>query len=543
MKIKDYASAQTPALADKLIGTSIAGAIPNATKNFTLQQVLDLFVANLILPPPDVLTEVTYAELQSKIGSSLLNPGTYYLITDFQTVYDQPDYESDGTPKTTVVTLEGGIEPLFVLAISENEIATNAYMLSAPNDIIHYDYTFTSTEVMGAPAKGRITRRTDENNNTTGYDHTVVLFKRYETSSGSGVFNQYKDNGNSFVERPTFGSGCSNMVLGNTSESNTFLLPNTVFGNNCIANTIGYNYNSNTIGDNFSSNTIGDNYKYNIIGANATNNYIQNNFNTNTIQSSFNNNNIKNNFELNTIGSNFQFNTIDFHFGENTITNGFANNFIGIDFFNNGIANNFTSNSIGNSFLNNSALGDDFKFNSIGNNFANNGPVGQNFQANTIGDDFSSNVNIGLFFRYNNIGVSFQINTIGMNFSNNTIGNLFKSNTVGNNFIANTIGYSFQLNTIGAIFQSNSIGNYFQNNSIGASFTENNIADVFSASIVLDYFRNNNVNSLSVINIDFSLANEVYQPYTKNISRNSSEVSILTYFDGSNALIATIPTA
>ena len=37
-------------------------------------------------------SQVTYSELISTIDDSSLNPGYYYLITDYKTCYDQPNY-------------------------------------------------------------------------------------------------------------------------------------------------------------------------------------------------------------------------------------------------------------------------------------------------------------------------------------------------------------------------------------------------------------------------------------------------------------------
>jgi hypothetical protein len=63
---------------------------------------------------------VSFAELQTSITNSKLIPGKRYLITDYQTIYDQPDYDNAGLPKTVVSTLTGIVEPLIVTAVNNN---------------------------------------------------------------------------------------------------------------------------------------------------------------------------------------------------------------------------------------------------------------------------------------------------------------------------------------------------------------------------------------------------------------------------------------
>jgi hypothetical protein len=44
------------------------------------------------------VTEVTYDELYSLYTGGTLTSGRFYLMTDFQTCYDQPNYDSDSSP-------------------------------------------------------------------------------------------------------------------------------------------------------------------------------------------------------------------------------------------------------------------------------------------------------------------------------------------------------------------------------------------------------------------------------------------------------------
>ncbi len=125
------------------------------------------------------VTNVTYSELVSDIGSNSLVEGSYYLITDFKTCYDQPDFDYFGSPITSGNYKDSPVEPLMVLATSSNTISEEAYQPDYPNDRIRYDLTYSTTEVTGGDAYGRIKERIDEWNNRTDYDHRNILFKRY----------------------------------------------------------------------------------------------------------------------------------------------------------------------------------------------------------------------------------------------------------------------------------------------------------------------------------------------------------------------------
>lgn len=123
--------------------------------------------------------EVTYSELVDKITGETLNTGSYYIITDFRTCYDQPDFNSFGNEIIGNNYKEANVEPIIVFAISSNTISTTAYQPTYPNDRIQYDWTFSATERTQGVAYGRISERIDKFNNRTDYDHRTILFKRY----------------------------------------------------------------------------------------------------------------------------------------------------------------------------------------------------------------------------------------------------------------------------------------------------------------------------------------------------------------------------
>ena len=56
--------------------------------------------------------EVTYNELYSLYTGGTLTLGGYYLIIDFQTCYDQPNYDNTKTPITTGNYKTGTTEPI-----------------------------------------------------------------------------------------------------------------------------------------------------------------------------------------------------------------------------------------------------------------------------------------------------------------------------------------------------------------------------------------------------------------------------------------------
>lgn len=116
----------------------------------------------------------TYSELVDLIQTSELVTGAYYLITDFKTCYDQPDYDIYGDPITSGNYKVGNTHPLMVLAISPGSISTDAYQPDYPKDKIKYDYQYSQTLVTGGTAYGRIIERIDEWNNRTDYDQPLI---------------------------------------------------------------------------------------------------------------------------------------------------------------------------------------------------------------------------------------------------------------------------------------------------------------------------------------------------------------------------------
>jgi hypothetical protein len=475
------------------------------------------------------VTSVTYAELVDLINNSTLIEGSYYLINDFQTVFDQPDYSAPLTAASTVQTLVGALEPLIVQAVTTYSINSRAISTVSPTDILEYDVNFSETEINAEKAYGRISLRIDDQNNKAYYDHRAVTYKRYNDGDGNYVI--YYDNGNDFVDRiTTFSKGSFNMTINSNSGNKPFLLPNSCFGEQSSNTITGDSFCNNTFGANCSYNVFGDNCTYNLAYKNFTSNKIGNWFTQNIITNNFGYSELTKELDGNIIGDWFAYNRfigINCNFSGNKIGNyfgvgtdggsganlidgddGFRNNVIG-DYFNgNQISNKtggvgFSSNQIGN-YFNSNTITESFVWNSIKHFFNNNQLTNIYFQSNEIQDNFSGN---------NIIKGRFKFNTIAESFQNNYISNyIFEKNNInygfsGNNFVAglevgkfdnNIIGSGFGNNFGNSAFSSNRIANSFASNGlIGSplgSFTENVIGNNFNNNpIIGSTFSNNTI--------------------------------------------------
>ena len=127
-----------------------------------------------------LVTDVTHAQLVTRVNNSKLTQGTYYRITDYQTIYEQPDFIDMTIPVTAPIIKTGPIQPIIVLALKNNVLSEQAYQEEYPADTIKYQLEY-NTKKTNTSTKGRIYERVDEYNNRTDFDHRNVLFKRYTT--------------------------------------------------------------------------------------------------------------------------------------------------------------------------------------------------------------------------------------------------------------------------------------------------------------------------------------------------------------------------
>lgn len=240
-------------------------------------------------------TSISYADFYQKITNSQLITGMTYIIIDFQTIYDQIDFDASGNLKSTLVTKTGGVEQIWVLALSPNQIADKAYSAKFPKDEIQYDWTYNLTLVNGSPAKGRISERIDEWNNRTDYDHRVIKFIRYD--DGNGNFVQINDSGRTAKEFLTFGDSYANggiiydNYLGDFYSIGGFMgqeYANNVFNIIAIVSTKSRSifYNNTFLGDYSSINIFGDFHNNIIMGGMERMNFVGNFYNNKIIKKS-----------------------------------------------------------------------------------------------------------------------------------------------------------------------------------------------------------------------------------------------------------------
>ena len=488
-------------------------------------------------------TELTYADLSGLITTAGLVPGNFYMITDFQTCYDQPNFDWNGNAISDENTYKiGNTESLMVLALAADRISANVYSPEYPNDKIRYDITWNQTEFTNGDAKGRITERIDERNNRADYDFRNVQFIRHEALIADSYYEGAVSVGEPFfvynfeTQEQLIGPDGPIMhatVTGtNTNFANNFYVGDylAVFNTNNIGChnfyevvgiendttmtvtgiSFGYEYNATyskgwtkgllspfkcnapalrfesaqfyTFNDNDSNNTyLGDNRDYNsfILSNNV---FLDGTYNDNYFGANVQNNTFYDDMDGNRIGLYFQNNIMTDDFDRNTIGNYFRDNWIDCDMARNQIGDGFQHNTLADND------GYDFSDNVIRNNFKYNFVTMSNgdFEKNIISDDFQRNI-IDDTFMANTIDFDFNNNICHDTVENNRIGNAFRDNKITDNFGDNIIGNYFigntlsggDNNTIGNNFQNNMIGYDFRFNTIGHNFTNNSIASDF----------------------------------------------------------------
>ena len=476
-------------------------------------------------------TEIVYTGLTFGMDMNSLIPGQYYLITDFKTCYDQPDYDYNGTAITTGNYKQGSVSPILVLATGNATISQLAYQPEYPGDIIYYDSSFSVTEVTGGEAFGMITYRIDDKGNAFDYDFREVLFKRYNTYSAEdtytgtvsidgsgnvtgvntfftgntspgeviGIVNPNSAYGVDFYVVVTATTDTSMVVTGHTinAVNDTLWTPSSTESgmsykqSNVISNTGFTEYNTFTSYDECFNNTCGNRVGttiYEDVDFLLSNNvfrdgeYIDNSFGSY--------------FRNNTFNDDCTGNSIKYRFYNNVIDNDFDNNIITSDFHDNMIVCDFVDNYVQSNFYNNN-LGDDeeetFGDNIINGTFYGNFYTGtDNFRYNTINGSFSSNIILDTF-EYNNVQ-SFNSNTIENSFDNNQIGEGFSSNLIKQNFRDNVLGSSVYNNIFHGAFNTNTGGPNLYGNDFYNDVTQNNLG--------FDFY-NNNVGTSTVSGYNF----------------------------------------
>jgi hypothetical protein len=87
MKINSYAIAALPKLDDRLVGTSVNGVPPDGTYNFTPQELLELYEANLNAPDILITNTPVYADNAAALLGGLVIGQIYRTGDDFKIVH------------------------------------------------------------------------------------------------------------------------------------------------------------------------------------------------------------------------------------------------------------------------------------------------------------------------------------------------------------------------------------------------------------------------------------------------------------------------
>jgi hypothetical protein len=473
--------------------------------------------------------EVTYDELYSLYTGGTLTSGRFYLMSDYQTCYDQPNYNSDSTPITTGNYKTGTTEPILLLATSTTGFSPTVYSTLYPQDKISYDITWNLTEVTSGPAKGRITERIDDKNNRADYDFRAVQFIRYvgyfseqyyegkinlDGTTGLvdgtgttftndftvgdifGVYNPGNGLGSfKYYEISSIVSNVEMYVTGRTltNATNSYYssgqrLPDYMNPHQCnITGTTNDEFAEYyTFNDDINFNTyLGDNVNYSTFIL-SNNVFLKGPYRNNTFGGNVVGNTFDEDMDSNIIGPYCQYNIITDDFDQNNVGSYFQYNIIDCGMESNQIGNYFEFNMLGDSD------GNDFDFNQIGSYFNSNFlTLNYDFYGNNIGEIFYNNI-IDSEFRNNTIAGNFNLNLFINNyFNDNFIGSEFYGNIITQNFYNNEIGYGFDNNSISGETYNNRIGDQFENNTIYASFNDNQIFNEFKGNITYQDFSEN----------------------------------------------------
>ncbi len=359
---------------------------------------------------------ITYADFYTAITGGNLVIGKTYIIMDFQTVYDQMDFDAGGSLKPTLVTKTGATEQIWVLALAPNQIASQAYSATYPNDKIQYDWTYNTTFVNGSPAKGRISERIDDNNNRTDYDHREIKFIRYD--DGAGNFIQIRDSGRTsqefltFVQNFTGGTVKDNWLgdfysvgagFGQEYANNVFS-GEFVISNNSSASFYNNNFSGNVFTSTFSgvvyNNTFSGEVNNNTFSGNVSNNTFSGYVNNNTFSGYVYSNTFSGNVYNNTFSGEVNNNTFSGYVNSNTFSGDVSNNNFSGDVYNNTFSGNVNSNTFSGYVYSNTFSGYVYSNTFSGGDVSNNTFSGNvnsntftytgNLQYVTIADDLQS---------------------------------------------------------------------------------------------------------------------------------------------------------
>ena len=391
--------------------------------------------------------EVTYTELLNLISTNTLIAGRQYLITDFQTVtYIQ--FSGGGIGSEDIHT--GAIEPMLAQAVSSSELATEIWSTVYPTDKITWKPIFNDRDwdaVLGQ-STGVITSRYDTINRLyRDYDWRNVIFRRWETVSGSGIFDSFFDTSFAFQDYSPFPVDAFNVSIGSpTVQAFNFGVPYQ------LDNTVGKTTMSNLKYQIcFAVDVEGEFISSEGIGILLT---IISTYDPLTTPD-FTGNNVQ--LVLGNVLDSMQGNT-----GVFITSNSRLNNTLGIyaNVFSEISGNNFDGqidgNQVGQIIDNTSQLANCLINNNVGNNIADN-------------VDFANIISNSVIRIFNNIGDGIQSMTI-----QNNVGNSISDNSSFSNIINNNVAY-IEDNSSTAMDIENNVGNVIRNNTDLQTISDNNV--------------------------------------------------------------------
>ena len=397
-----------------------------------------------------VVVPITYNDLVNLAGANNLTQTNYYLITDFQTVtYIQFSGGGVGSEDINV----GAIEPMLVQAATSNSFSTNIISTLFPTDEITWVASFADRDwdAVAGQSTGVITSRYDTINRLyRDYDWRNIIFRRWESVNGSGIFDNPFDTGFAFQDYPPFPVGAFDVSIGSATVQASNLgvpyqLDNTV--GKTIMNLLKYQvcFAVNVEGEFATSEGIG--IVYTIIS--NYNGFVTPDFTGNNIAVVL----------VNTLDR------VEGNFGVSIENNSRLNNSLTI------VANTFTGIS-GNNFdgqIVNNQVGQIIDNTSQLANCLINNNVGNSIQDNVDFANITSNNVIKIF---NNIGDGIQSMTI-----QNNVGNSISDNSSFSNIVNNNVAF-IENNTSTAMDIENNVGNVIRNNTDLQEISDNNVTTI-----------------------------------------------------------------
>lgn len=451
----------------------------------------------------NTLIDVDYALLVSSITYSLLIPGNFYRLTDYQTIHLIPDTTDINT---------GPIESLILFAIRDAEISPHA--ISQFNNgffNIEYNHSDNIAEDGITPRPGYIIYRKSIITNVEAYcDYVNYIIRRYPIiQDGSydwdsaatyvvGDIVEYITN--------NFLYFCYNDVTSAGTDPETdnkhWIKVADLSINNCLF-ALGQKIGNTTL------NLDATYYDWNIFNtSNVTNISLGYESNDNLFYGSF--------FQDIKIGSNCNRNTFHDNLNSSTTT--------AIIEMGYNCNSNFITDSVS------LTLGNNCNYNVLSDG-ANNNILNSASVSNIIGSGST----------YNTFGYGNLRNYIGNLSTHNKFGDTCKDNILNTGCVSNKFGYNCNSNILGSGCYSINFGDGCSVNTFGENCNINTFGENCYYNIFVDDCNFNIFNNIN--NIDFTSATHVYNDYTCELFTRQDGTAKLKYVNNSDVQVIVNATA